>query len=84
MAEMMEKIEENVLPVFLEENYNFLMFQVYFFQVLGFFFLREKTRNFVKNLVFQNWVNLNFGELLSLKWKPQYAFKDKGKKGALL
>lgn len=67
MAEMMEKIEENVLPVFLEENYNFLMFQVYFFQGFFFFFLREKTRNFVKNLVFQNWVNLNFGELLSLK-----------------
>lgn len=36
MAEMLEKIEENVFAVFLEENYNFLMFQVYFFHFIFF------------------------------------------------
>lgn len=31
MAEMLEKMKENILPVFLEENCNFLMFQIFFF-----------------------------------------------------
>lgn len=68
MAEMLEKMKENILPVFLEE---LLMFK--------FFFLR-KTK---KILIFQNGVNLNYVELVSLKWKP-CVLKDWAKKGALV
>lgn len=41
MAETLKKMEENVLSAFLEENCNFLMFRVYFFQWF-FFFLKER------------------------------------------
>jgi len=81
MAEMLQKMEGNILSAFLEENCNFLMFQVVFF---NYFFFKERKPETLLKTSFPELCEFKLWGVTVSKMKATMWFQRQVEEGALL